>query len=191
MLALIPLFDRMINETETSSASADVLHSEGLFRRFAPQGIRYAFSMLRNRADAEEAAQEALCKLWAANPDWQKEDCEVWEKKFPSLFFTTIRNHCIDLIRKKSKRKTTTLDVTAEPAAKPKTAVAELEAEVARLVDQLPEKWAEALKLKVNGELSYSEIAEVMDVTHAQVRTWIYRARRNLETELKKSGVKA
>ncbi len=67
----------------------------------------------------------------------------------------------------------------------------QLETQIEQWLEQLPPEWADALKLKVNGQLSYAEIADVMNATHAQVRTWIYRARRQLETELNKTGIQA
>jgi RNA polymerase sigma-70 factor (ECF subfamily) len=161
-----------------------------LLDRYAPRGIRYAFSMLRNQADAEEISQEALCRLWAAYPNWKNGDGQSLEKQFPSLYFTAIRNQCIDLIRKRSKRKHIGLDLTVEPAARHESATEPgLETQIAGWLEQLPAQWADALKLKVNGQLSYAEIAEVMNATHAQVRTWIFRARRQLETELDKAGI--
>lgn len=180
----------MINETvSTTAATDDALLREGVFGQFAPQGIRYAYSMLRNQADAEDVTQEAFCRLWAANPEWKVASCVRLEERFAPLFFTAIRNQCIDVIRKRSRQNQVSLETTAEPSARPATDVIELETEVARLLEQLPQEWAEALQLKVNGKLSYQEIAEVLNVTHGQVRTWIYRARRTLEAGLKKSGL--
>lgn len=158
---------------------------------YAPKGIRYAFSMLRNRADAEETTQEAFCRLLTAHPEWNGNTATL-ESQFPPLFFTTIRNQCIDLIRKRSRRKQVALDVTNEPVTSAESSdQRELESKVTQLLEQLPETWADALKLKINGQLSYTEIAEVMEATHAQVRTWIYRARRQLEAELNKTGIQA
>ena len=163
-----------------------------LLDRYAPRGIRYAFSILRNRADAEEISQEAFCRLWAAYPDLKNGNGQSLEKQFPRLFFATIRNQCIDLIRKRSKQKQIALDLTEEPVARTELRPEqELETQIVHWLEQMPTQWADALKLKINGQLSYAEIAEVMNATHAQVRTWIYRARRQLETELSKTGTEA
>ena len=163
-----------------------------LLDQYAPRGIRYAFSILRNQADAEEISQEAFCRLWAAYPDWKNGDGQSLDKQFPSLFFATIRNQCIDVIRKRSKQKQIALDLTDEPVARSESRTEkQLETQITYWLEQLPAQWADALKLKVNGQLSYAEIAEVMNATHAQVRTWIYRARRQLETELNKTGIQA
>ena len=44
-------------------------------------------------------------------------------------------------------------------------------------------------KLKLKGGLSYDQIAAVLGCTRAQVRTWIYRARRSLEDRFRKEGL--
>ncbi len=163
---------------------------EELYRRYAPQGTRYAFSMLRQFSDAEEVTQEAFCRLLTKSADWKAEELESRLRHFSPLFFATIRNLCIDVIRKNRRQRQVALDASMEPAAKSDTDnPQQLEAKVVVAMGQMPDQWADALKLKINGQLSYAEIAEVLDATHAQVRTWIYRARRHLETELEKAGI--
>jgi len=163
---------------------------EELYRRYAPQGTRYAFSMLRQFSDAEEVTQEAFCRLLTKSADWKAEELESRLRHFSPLFFATIRNLCIDVIRKNRRQRQVALDASMEPAAKSDTDnPQQLEAKVVVAMGQMPDQWADALKLKINAQLSYAEIAEVLDATHAQVRTWIYRARRHLETELEKAGI--
>ena len=163
---------------------------EALYCQYAPQGKRYAFSMLRHSTDAEEVTQEAFCRLLSKSAEWEVDECESRLQNFPALFFTTLRNLCIDLIRKNQRQRQVSLDATVEPAAKSHSDDSrQLETQVIAIMNQMPDQWSDALKLKINGQLSYAEIARVLDVTHAQIRTWIYRARRHLETELKKAGL--
>ena len=53
----------------------------------------------------------------------------------------------------------------------------------------MPKEWAESLNLKIHAKLSYQEIADVLDATHAQIRTWIYRARKQLALDLEAKGL--
>ena len=46
----------------------------------------------------------------------------------------------------------------------------------------------EPIKTRVK-DLTYEQIATVLDCTKAQVRTWIFRARRQLSDELAKRGL--
>lgn len=179
----------MTNEPvlENRNDAAETARLAGLYDQYAAQGVRYAFSMLRQAADAEEVTHEAFCRLLAKN-------CSVGEfesrlQNFPAQFFTTIRHLCVDLMRQNRRQRSVALDASVEPAARSTTdQLCQLEAKVVAVLGQMPNCWAEALQLKINGQLSYAEIAEVLDATHAQVRTWIYRARRHLEKELKQTG---
>ncbi len=157
-------------------------------------GYRYALSMLRLEVDAEEAVQEAFCRLQnqardvcgsidAALLDWNLEENRA-------TFFATLRNYCIDLIRRRTVRKEIPL-LDQDRASKNNLLqddAAEMIAAIDLLINQLPENWADVLRLKVNAGLSYDEIAEITGCTRNQVRTWIYRARRQLEHGLARQG---
>ena len=154
------------------------------YQRLAPRGLRYAYSLLGNSADSEEVVQEAFCRLIRSDQTATKVN-----GAFPALLFTTIRNLCIDHRRTIGRRKQVSFDPEQHAAAdKPDRDRAELEALVTRAIDGLPAPWADALRLRMDGELSYEQIASVLNSTHAQVRTWIYRARKQLADELKQQG---
>jgi RNA polymerase sigma-70 factor (ECF subfamily) len=51
-------------------------------------------------------------------------------------------------------------------------------------IDELPEHFRAALVLCEYEQMSYAQIAETLDVTIPQVKTWIHRARRKLEQKL-------
>ncbi len=164
-------------------------HLEAMYRQHAPQGIRYAYSMLRNASDAEEANQDAFCRMLTKSAEWTSDEVELKLQQFAAVFFTTLRNLCIDQLRKKRQLQNVALDDVPELVAKTEsTTIQQLEAFLLKSIDQMPSYWADALKLKINGQLSYAEIAEVLESTHSQVRTWIFRARRYLDSELKMSG---
>ena len=58
-------------------------------------------------------------------------------------------------------------------------------AQVRKAIDQLPEHFRAALVLCEYEQMSYVEIARVLDVTVAQVKTWLHRGRRQLAERLK------
>ncbi|MEM7457084.1 MAG: RNA polymerase sigma factor [Planctomycetota bacterium] len=216
------------NDSGTSgngSIESDLLAS--LCAQYAPQGTNYAMAMVRNRADAEEIMQEAMVRLLSRSSRTNAPTVEAGEqdsneeqggsaegednraegyqqalrseKTFPRLFFVTVRNLCIDLIRKRKTRSSISIDAgpgleISQSAMQANSSVPgagelELRDAVNECVDELPQNWREALKLKTSGELSYAEIAEILGATHAQVRTWIFRARRQLERELCNKGL--
>ena len=48
----------------------------------------------------------------------------------------------------------------------------------------MPEHYSTSLLLRVQRELSYVEIADIMKVSESRVKTWIHRARRHLKETL-------
>ena len=62
-----------------------------------------------------------------------------------------------------------------------------LEVKLPKLFAEMQEDWATAMKLKIEQSKSYSEIASQMNASHAQVRTWIFRARQFLRKHLVES----
>ena len=49
---------------------------------------------------------------------------------------------------------------------------------------EIPENYSTALLLRVQRELSYMEIADIMKVSESSVKTWIHRARTHLRKTL-------
>lgn len=156
-----------------------------LYDEHVTRGIRFVDSLLRDPGEAEELVQEAFFRLLPT----LKRSATVDHSGFAALFFRTLRNLTIDVLRARRRRGALSLDEIPEPATAPAGGGPDdrLERRLRRLMDELPRPLAEALELRVNGRLSYDEIAEVLGASHAQVRTWIYRARRRLETALAQS----
>ena len=155
------------------------------YEQFCERGVRYAYSILRNMADAEEAVQEALCRLL------RQHRTPASLSQHAAVYFKIVRNLCIDQLRYRQRFE----PLVTEPAdprgstdgfAAGTGAAGELDALQDRIsvaIASLPESWAAALRLRVDAGLRYDEIAGVLDCTPAQVRTWIFRARRQLERE--------
>ena len=49
---------------------------------------------------------------------------------------------------------------------------------------EIPEYYSTALLLRVQRELTYQEIADIMKVSESRVKTWIHRARSHLKKTL-------
>ena len=175
--------------------------TESFCDAIAPQATRYAMSIVRVWADAEEIVQEAFCRLLQSKSfsgdcdprtDGSVTDEAATNGSEKAYLFATVRNLAIDQLRKQKRRRFEPLDVGLLPNKQVPTddsRLRRLELSVQAILKDLPSQWSDALQLKINGGLSYLEIADVLGATHAQVRTWIYRARKQLEKDLHKQGL--
>jgi RNA polymerase sigma-70 factor (ECF subfamily) len=160
-----------------------------LYQRYSRRGVRYAYSLLKNPSDAEEAVQEVFCRLLAP---LGRGEVDPSRGGFSALFFKALRNLCIDMLRKSRGSRHLPIESASGVAAQAPARAsrqAGIEEQVRRSIEALPTSHGDALKLRLNGNLSYDQIAEILDCSRAQVRTWIYRARRKLEEDFTKEGL--
>lgn len=171
--------------------------SGGFYSQVAPQALGYAMSIVRQWADAEEIVQEAFCRLLQSNPTHTNESADLKRMATSDLshkprFFAIVRNLAIDQLRRNGRRRFEPIDshtIAGTPARSDDTRLAQLEFEIQNSLKQMPSQWSDSLQLKINGKLSYAEISDVLDATHAQVRTWIFRARKQLASDLVQKGL--
>lgn len=169
----------------------------GFFESIAPQATRFAMSITRRWCEAEELVQESFFRIARAEKKSESEGPErqIAAGSRKSYLFTTIRNLAIDRIRKAKRRpvEQRELDTIAGPTRRlereQQSSLRQLETTVESSFENMPTQWADAIKLKINGELSYVEIAAVLEATTDQVRGWIYRARKQIAAELRQKGL--
>ena len=87
----------MLNSKNKDTLVVTFSHLQERFRRFA-------LRILPNEEDAEDALQEAFCKLWPHH------DSIHSPKEAEALMMTTVRNVCIDSWRKQQRYPTVALD---------------------------------------------------------------------------------
>src|ERR1043165_4838036 len=71
------------------------LEFQALSQRHCDEIYRYALGLLGSPADAEDATQEALLRLWKHLPRLNLFNIRAW-------LFRTTRNYCLDQIRRRS-----------------------------------------------------------------------------------------
>ena len=163
-----------------------------LLRRYERPIFSLVYRMVRDRALAEDLAQEAFIRAFNAVSSYDP------RYKFSSWIFKIANNHTIDHLR---RRKLDTVSIDGSPHAR--TAQEE---EQTRLVvestDESPQEYVENRELgdqieQAIGRLrpeyrtavllrhvegyAYEEIAEIMDLPLGTVKTYLHRARSELK----------
>src|SRR5688572_12723249 len=145
--------------------------------------VTLARRMLKDEAEADDIAQEALLRLWRAGEslDLGPQGLRPWLRRVTS-------NLCLDRIR--SGRRTVVTDEVPEVAEAPTQATGLEEKDLARRVGEamnaLPERQRRALTLFHHEGLSQAEVGEVLGVSDEAVESLLARARRALRASLEK-----
>ncbi|MBW0104875.1 sigma-70 family RNA polymerase sigma factor [Pseudonocardia sp. KRD291] len=155
----------------------DVHAFEELARRHQDALFRVAVRVLGNRADAEDALQEALLDAW------KKIGAFRGEAAFSTWMYRIVTNRCTALLRR--SRPTVPVseigdDALASPGSHSPERAAEMDAEMAalsRAVARLPEEQRTCWVLRELEGLGYAEIAEITGAGETAVRGRIHRAR--------------
>ena len=175
--------------------------SKALFRdellKQIDQMYHFAFSLTHNQVDAEDLVQEALLKALKNYKQFSKgTNIKAW-------LFTIIRNSYINWYRKQ-QRGPTEVDFNEVaplvPATEDFTIHHELGVESLKKIDQLednledkvknalndlPEQFKQIFLLAVIENLSYKEIAEILDIPVGTVMSRLFRARKQMYLKLK------
>jgi RNA polymerase sigma-70 factor (ECF subfamily) len=153
-----------------------------LVDRHLPMVLGIARRMLRDDAEAEDVAQEAMLRLWrnAAGLELGEGGVRPWLRRVAS-------NLCIDRVR--AQRNTSLGDALPEEA-EPASQMAQLaERDLGRRVDAalktLPERQRLALTLFHYEGMSQIEVGNVMGISDEAVESLLARARRTLKAALK------
>jgi RNA polymerase sigma-70 factor, ECF subfamily len=153
-----------------------------LCQRYCDDIYRYARSLLGSAADAEDATQEVLLRLWENLPTLRLFHTRGW-------LLRTTRHYCLDQIRRRSNRSTPLLvdgdlldnqpdDRACDPSEAADSRFRLEQARAALL--KLPENLRSVFVLyEVNG-LRYREIAQTLGMPINSVRVYLSRARARL-----------
>jgi len=166
-----------------------------LLSRYERPVFSLIYRMVRDRALAEDLAQETFIKVLNALDTYRP------EFKFSSWIFKIANNAAIDQLR---KREVETLSLDGAPSARTadeveatalqavdrgESPLAELESrelgtEIEQAIGRLRPEYRTAILLRHVEGRAYEEIAEVMDLPLGTVKTYIHRARLELREYL-------
>jgi RNA polymerase sigma-70 factor (ECF subfamily) len=156
---------------------------EQLFEKAVADNSRRLLAIARgivgNRASPEDVVQQAVMNLFQhrARYDWREPG---------GLLRRAVVNESLRLLR---QPRTTSVEEEYHGAvsAPPESELVERETvmQVRRAIDKLPVNFKAALVLCEYEKMPYAQIAETLNASIPQVKTWIFRARRQLAEMLK------
>lgn len=145
--------------------------------------------MLGNASDAEDIAQQVFLRIWRHAKRYRP------EAKFTTYLFTITRNLVFNESRRRGRKKEVSSDEREEnsnlmigdnPDRQPDAELLqrELQQAVDTAITALPETQRMAVVLRRYEQLSYEEIAKVLELTVPSVKSLLFRARTSLRETL-------
>jgi len=166
-----------LERTEWTSPSWDAL-----VREHADRVYRLAYRLSGNRVDAEDLTQETFVRVFHALPNFQPGTLEGWLHRITTNLF-------LDMVRRRRRISPFALpedDRLAAPSPGADQAYLErhLDADIRQALDGLPVAFRAAVVLHDLDQLPYQEIALILGIKVATVRTRIHRGRLLLRATL-------
>lgn len=192
---LIGIMRTSASRTDETLAELAREGSESAFNelvdRYTPLIYRIAMGMTRSRQDAEDIVQETFLRVFN-----HLEDFSPAKASFKTWLLTIARNQSINVfaaLKRKALRFLTDPMSSDPDSQNPADSVwnqhrgAESElvtkqelSRVQKALQDLPARQRAALLLKAQEDMSYEEIAEIMQVSVSSVESLIFRARKRL-----------
>jgi RNA polymerase sigma-70 factor, ECF subfamily len=155
---------------------------DALVREHADRVFRLAYRLSGNRVDAEDLTQETFVRAFQALPNFRPGTFEGWLHRITTNLF-------LDMVRR--RRRTSLLALPDEnrlaapsPGSDQVYLERQLDADIQQALDGLPVAVRAAVVLHDLDQLPYQEIALILGIKAATVRTRIHRGRLLLRATL-------
>lgn len=149
-----------------------------LLPHYRDRVFRLCFSMLQQRAWAEDVSQDVFLRIWRALPGF------AGQSSLSTWIYAISRNACLSELRK--RRPQISID-DDEDGYRPEIAglaVADADdsatVSVTQMLDQLPERYRQAVTLFYMEDQSYEQTAASLGMPLGTVKALLHRARKKL-----------
>lgn len=142
-----------------------------------PRVMALATRLLRDRAAAEDVAQEAFLRVWRGAREWRSGSA-----RYDTWLHTVVLNLCRDRLRRRRELTGEIVPDRADPALDAEQALLATERarRVADAIAALPERQREAIVLVHYQDLSGAEAAAALEVSIEALESLLARGRRTL-----------
>lgn len=146
-------------------------------KEFSGRLYGFALKYLQNADDASDIVQDVFEKLW-------KNRKKVEPAKVKPWLFTCAHNAMINFIKKKSKM-TYVEDVVTTSVQESQAKSFEMREVIEKCLSQLPPVQKSIILLRDLEGYNYKEIGEILELSEAQVKVYLFRARNKIKKQLK------
>ena len=150
-----------------------------IVEKYQERVLRLCFSMV-GPSHAEDAAQEAFLKAYQALDRFKGNSA------FSTWLYRIAANHCVDLLARRKREKTESLDALAEKSGPSPIRKFESEEAVRAVMARLTPDEKAILSLREIEGLDYQELAEILDISLDLVKVRLFRARQSFLKTAKK-----
>lgn len=178
------------NEMVAKSLSGDERSFAVLVGRYQHMVFTLVYSMLRNKEEADEVAQDAFVKAYLSLKQFRG------ESKFSSWLYRIAYRACLDYIRKNAKHRTDSIDDKSIKYVSDKGAGAYGEIEqkehtVRMCIENLPAEESAFVKMFYYDKLSLSDIGNITGISENNAKVKLFRIRNKLKSMLEEKQLLA
>ena len=170
------------------AVNGDSAALNGLLSAYQNEIYAIAYSVLKNRADAEDAMQQALIAVW------QNIDRLVHPESFESWLYLIVHTRSLNLLRTKKNQREIDGDISELPQLdriesdlllpQEYAERSDLRERLFSIIDSLSPVQREAIVLYYFHDMPVSEIAAVTVASEGTVKSRLYLARKSIKTEI-------
>lgn len=166
-----------------------------LVEKYQTKVYNLTLRMSGNEDDAFDLSQESFLRAWKNLGSFQ------FESAFSTWLFRLSSNICLDFLRAKKRRAAVSLTMVSDedeetqldlPDAGPTPEEAALAAEdrqiLMQAINSLPADQRQIITLRAINDLSYTQIAQILNVQEGTVKSRLSRARTALRNKLLQNG---
>ncbi len=166
-----------------------------LVEKYKQPVLNFIYRTLRDETEAEDLAQNVFLQIYKSRSRYRQ------TAKFSTWLFTIARNLCLNELRRRSRHPAESIEEThtenedqpqrqyedkSQMAPPEKLLHGELAQKIEEALAELPENQRGAILLCRQDELSYEEIAGVLDCSLSATKSLIHRGRETLKEKLKR-----
>lgn len=157
-------------------------HLVDFIRDYQADFYRVALSYMRNREDAMDAVQNAVCK------GLEKYRSLRNDKYMKSWFYRILVNECLMMLRKRKREVLSAEDVGIDQISRDGV-FSEEDYQLFCQVDELPEHLKSVILLHFYEGLTIKETAEVLQANSSTIKSRLYQALKVLKIQIEEESI--